>query len=258
MNPVRKSFSAGLPAIGGWVWYPNSLACETLARAGLPWVVIDIQHGGATWDSLLPAIQALDLGGCATIIRIGWIDETMIMRALDLGAVGVIVPMVSTADDARRMAAALRYPPEGIRSFGATRVKYATTDDANRDVLALAMIETKEGLDNIEEIAATPGVDGLFVGPADLALSMGLDLPGPGEPHPKLVEAYDRIVAAARRNGRFVGTLSFSEAQLDWFLARGFRFMTLGSDRAYLTKGVAADLKTAQAAAAKFKEDVAS
>lgn len=253
MNPIRKNFAEGAPAIGGWIWYPNPLAAETMARAGLPWAVIDIQHAAATWDNLLPTIQALELGGCSALVRVGWIDEAAIMRALDLGAVGVIVPMISTAADAQRMAAALRYPPQGIRSFGATRVKYATPEEANRDVLGLAMIETKEGLENVEAIAATPGIDGLFVGFADLALSMGHPLPGPGEPRPELAAAFDRVVAAARRNDKFVGTLAFSDAQLDWYLSRGFRFMTLNSDRTYLTKGVAADLATAKTAIAKHR-----
>lgn len=254
MNPIRKNLSEGLPAIGGWIWYPNGLAAETMARAGLPWAVLDAQHAGATWDNLAPTIQALELGGCAAAVRIGWIDEAMIMRALDLGAVAVIVPMVSTAGDAARVARAMRYPPLGIRSFGATRVKYPSTDEANRDVMALAMIETAEGLENVAAIAATPGIDGLFVGFADLALSMGLPLPGPGDRHPGLVAAFDTIVGAARRHGKFVGTLAFSEDQLDWYLGRGFRFMVLNSDRGYLTKGVASDLVTAKAAIEKYRQ----
>lgn len=253
MNPVLKSLGEGQPAIGGWMWYPNTLLAEVLGKTGIPFFVIDAQHGGAGWETLMGAIQALDLGGAAAIVRTGWIDEAMIMRALDLGALGVIVPMVSTAADARRMAAALRYPPEGSRSYGATRPRHASPAEANRDVIGLAMIETAEGLENVEEIAATPGVDGLFVGPADLALSLGLGLPGPGEPHPQLAEAYDRIVAAAKRHNRFVGTLAFSEVQLHAFLDRGFRFMTLGSDRAWLAKGAAADLAVAKAAAAKYQ-----
>jgi 4-hydroxy-2-oxoheptanedioate aldolase len=253
MNPIRKNLSEGAPAIGGWIWYPNGLAAEVVARAGLPWAVLDAQHAGANWDNLAPTIQALELGGCAAVVRVGWIDEAMIMRALDLGAVAVIVPMVSTAADAARVAQAMRYPPEGIRSFGATRVKYATTEAANRDVLALPMIETAEGLKNVDAIAATAGIDGLFVGFADLALSMGLPLPGPSDRHPDLVAAFDAIVAAARRHGKFVGTLAFSESQLDSYLERGFRFLVLNSDRSYLTKGVATDLAIAKAAIEKWR-----
>lgn len=254
MNPIRKNLKEGAPAIGGWIWYPNNLAAETMARAGLPWAVLDAQHAGVNWDNLLPTIQALELGGATALVRIGWVDEAMIMRALDLGAVGIIVPMISTADEARRMARAMRYPPDGIRSFGATRAKYPTTGAANADVLGLAMIETAEGLANVDAIAATPGIDGLFIGFADLALSMGLPLPGPGDQPKELVAAFDAIVAAADRHGKFVGTLAFSEAQLDWYLSRGFRFMVLNSDRGYLTKGVAADLKVAADAIAKHRK----
>jgi 4-hydroxy-2-oxoheptanedioate aldolase len=116
------------------------------------------------------------------------------------------------------------------------------------------MIETAEGLENVDGIAATPGIDGLFIGFADLALSMGMALPGPGDRPPELVAAFDKIVEAAERHGKFVGTLAFSEAQLDWYLARGFRFMVLNSDRGYLTKGVAADLAVAKAAIEKHRK----
>ena len=174
------------------------------------------------------------------------------MRALDLGAVGVIVPMVNTPDDARRVARALRYPPEGIRSFGATRVKHATPDEANRDVMALAMIETAEGLENVEAIAGTPGIDGLFIGPVDLALSMGLGVNAANDKHPKLLEAYDRTVAAATAHGKFVGTLAFSPELLEWWLERGVRFLTIHSDRTYLTRGATADVALAKKMTEKY------
>ena len=252
MNPIRSALESGAPAFGAWIWYPHPMSAELIAKAGFKWAVLDAQHGGSNWDNLLESIQAFELGGAATVVRIGWIDEAQIMRALDLGAAGVIVPMVSTADDAKRVARAMRYPPEGVRSYGATRMKYATTEEANRDVVALAMIETAEGLENVEAIAATGGIDALFVGPVDLALSIGLGINAPNEKHPKLLEAYDRVVAAARKHGKFVGTLAFSQELLEWWLERGFRFLTIHSDRTYLTRGATADVALAKKMTEKY------
>ncbi|MFF7475725.1 aldolase/citrate lyase family protein [Streptomyces sp. NPDC008092] len=244
MQPIQDVIRSR-PAIGGWFSGTGAVGAELMGRAGFDFVVVDVQHGAVTWDTLLPAVQALQLGGVPAVARVGWPDPAQVMRALDVGAKGVIVPMVETADQARLVADAMRYPPAGVRSYGPVRSVYGLSAQADQDVLCLPMIETAEGLANVAEIAATPGVDGLFVGPVDLSLALGLDrsdLTG----NAKLNEAMDAIIAAADRHGRFVGTLGFGEAHARDLIRRGVRLITLGNDLGYLRAGIARDAAVAQ------------
>jgi 4-hydroxy-2-oxoheptanedioate aldolase len=185
-------------------------------------------------------IQALQLGGTPAVVRVPWTDAATIMRVLDFGATGVIVPMVNTAEEARLAASAMRYPPDGIRSFGPTRGGYATPSEANQDVVLLVMIETAEALERVDEIAATPGVDGLFLGPVDLGLSLGQPLDWTGSDS-VVAEATDKVVAAAARAGRFVGTVSFGPDNARDLVKRGIRFLTVGADMGYIRAGVTQD-----------------
>jgi 4-hydroxy-2-oxoheptanedioate aldolase len=240
MNRIREALSAGRATFGAWATLPGSLAAEIMGRAGFDWVIIDAQHGGLTTSDLVPMIQALQLGGTAAIVRVPWTDAATIMRVLDFGATGVIVPMVNTAEEARLAASAMRYPPTGIRSFGPTRGGHAKPSDANDDVILLVMIETAEALERADEIAATPGVDGLFLGPVDLGLSLGQPLDWTGRDS-VVAEATDKVVAAAARAGRFVGTVSFGSDHARDLVRRGIRFLTLGADVGYIRAGVTQD-----------------
>jgi len=240
VNRIREALAAGRPSFGAWSTLPGSLTAEMMGRAGFDWVIIDAQHGGLTTGDLLPMIQALQLGGTPAVVRVPWTDAATIMRVLDFGATGVIVPMVNTAEEARLAASAMRYPPEGIRSFGPTRGGYATPSQANEDVVLLVMIETAEALERVDEIAATPGVDGLFLGPVDLGLSLGQPLDWTGSDS-VVAEATDKVVAAAARAGRFVGTVSFGPDNARDLVKRGIRFLTVGADMGYIRAGVTQD-----------------
>jgi 4-hydroxy-2-oxoheptanedioate aldolase len=240
MNRIREALAGGRTSFGAWSTLPGSLAAEMMGRAGFDWVIIDAQHGGLTTSDLLPMIQALQLGGTPAVVRVPWTDAATIMRVLDFGATGVIVPMVNTAEEARLAASAMRYPPDGIRSFGPTRGGYATPSEANQDVVLLVMIETAEALQRVDEIAATPGVDGLFLGPVDLGLSLGRPLDWTGS-DAVVAEATDKVVAAAARAGRFVGTVSFGPDNARDLVRRGIRFLTIGADMGYIRAGVTQD-----------------
>ena len=240
VNRIRQARAEGRPSFGAWSVLPGSLPAELMGRAGFDWVIIDTQHGGVAPGDLVPMIQALELGGTTPVVRVPWTDPPTIMRVLDFGARGVIVPMVNTAGEAQAAAAAMRYPPQGIRSFGPTRAAYGSPADANEDVVLLVMIETSEALENVDEIAATPGVDGLFIGPVDLGLSMGLALDWTGS-SPQILDAVDRVVAACARTGRFAGTVSSSPDHARELLRRGVSFVTLGADVGYLIAGVTRD-----------------
>ena len=244
MNRIREALADGRPSFGAWCCLPGPLPAEFLGGAGFDWVIVDAQHGGVTVPELVPALQGLQLGGTPAVVRVPWADPPTIMRVLDFGATGVLVPMVSTAADADAAARAMRYPPEGIRSYGQTRPRYASTAEANADVVLLVMIETAEALDHLDAIAATPGVDGLFIGPVDLALSLGLPLDFTGSAAPVL-DATDRVVKAAANAGKFVGSVSSGPEQAAELVRRGISFVTLGADVGYLRAGIARDAAVA-------------
>ena len=238
MDKVREVVATGQPTFGSWVTLGDTVAAELMGKAGYDWVILDTQHGGITWDNMLGVMQALDLGGTRALVRVGWTDPMQIMRAMDLGALGVIVPMVSTAEQAQIAAQAIRYPPHGIRSFGPVRNYYSAPGGPPQDPLCFVMIETAEAMDNLDAIAATPGVDGLFVGPVDLALSFGL---GPALVMPEQVlGAIDEVVAACRRHKVIAGCAALGNAPE--LAKRGVQFLTLGNDAGLVRRGAAGDV----------------
>jgi 4-hydroxy-2-oxoheptanedioate aldolase len=240
LDKVREAAAAGLPSFATWVSIGNALAAEVIGKAGYDCVILDTQHGGVGWGDLPSMIQALDLNGARALVRVGWTDQMQIMRAMDLGALGVIVPMVSTAEQARLAAEAIRYPPRGIRSYGPVRNYYAAQEVAF-EPLCMVMIETAEALDNLEEIAATPGVDGLFVGPVDLALSLGLG-PAMVMPEPVLA-AIDRVVEVCRRHGVISGSAALGLPNTRVLIDRGVQFLAQGNDMGFIRRGAAAELE---------------
>lgn len=244
MDKVREAAAAGRPSFGVWTTLPDPLSVEVIGRAGYDCAILDTQHGGITWDNMLSAIQALDLGGTRALVRVGAVDQAQIMRALDLGALGVVVPMVSTAAQARLAAEATRYPPRGLRSFGPVRNYYGVAP-ISFEPLCLVMIETAEGLENVEAIAAAPGVDGLFVGPVDLALSLGL---GPQlQMGPQVLAGIDAVVAACRRNGKISGSASLGLANAADLAARGVQFIAQGADVGFIRRAAAEELEKLRA-----------
>lgn len=241
MDRVRKALQAGLPVFVPWIGIGDTLSAEMVGRAGYDGAILDTQHGGVTWDSLGRLIQALDLTGTPSLVRVGAIDQTQIMRALDLGALGVIVPMVSNAEQARLAAEAVRYPPRGLRSFGPVRSHYGVQPTAF-EPLCLVMIETAEAMDNLDAIAAVPGVDGLFIGPVDLGLSLGLGLSF--EIRDDVLGAIDTIVQACRRHGKISGSASLGLDYARALFDRGVQIIAQGSDTGFIRNGAAAELAT--------------
>lgn len=243
MDKIREAVKAGRATFGSWVSIGDYVSVEMMGRAGFDWVILDTQHGGIHWGNILPALQALDLGGTRALVRLGWTDPMQIMRALDLGALGVIVPMVSNAEQARIAAQATRYPPHGNRSFGTVRNFYGDTATAAEPV-CMVMIETAEAMANLDAIAATPGVDGLFVGPMDLALSLGL--PASFQMHERVFQAIDEIVAVCKRHGKISGCAGLGAQNAKQLMERGVQFLTLGSDAGFVRRGAAADVEEAR------------
>lgn len=224
------------PTFGAWT-SGDSLVCETMSRGGYDWLILETQHRATSPERLLSALQAAELGGTPTLVRIGGVDPVEIGRVLDIGAAGVVVPVVNTLEQARLATRAVRYPPDGDRSFGA--VRSPARPDGEKNPICVLMIETVEGLRNLDAIAATPGVDVLFVGLHDLALSMGVD-PAMSLP-PPIMAALQDVVAACNRHGVTPGCASFGWDNIKRLLPIGMRFLSVAADGAHLRRGIEDD-----------------
>src|SRR6266545_3811876 len=177
-NRVKRMWQAGQPALGGWLTVPSSLSAEVMAHAGFDWLCVDMQHGVIGYQVAVTMLQAISTTETVPFVRVPWNEQGTIMKALDAGAYGVVVPIVNTAAEAAAAVAACRYPPLGIRSHGPIRAALYGGRDyiarGNDEVLCIVQVETKESVENLDEILAVSGVDAVYIGPADLSLSLGL------------------------------------------------------------------------------------
>lgn len=245
-NKLKAIWAEGRPAINGWCSIGNPFTAEIMAAQGFDSITIDMQHGALDYSNVLPMFQAMRASGAVLMARVPWLEPGIIMKALDAGAYGIICPMVNTAEEAARLVSYLRYPPLGQRSFGPTRVSFAAganyAGEANANLLAFAMIETADGMANLDAIAATPGLDGLYVGPADLTLSLtqGRLPPGFDREEPEMIAALQTIVAACKRNGiraaLHCGTPDYAARAIGW----GFDMTTVGGDARFLAAAAGA------------------
>jgi 4-hydroxy-2-oxoheptanedioate aldolase len=248
--PLARQLRAGETVFSSWCTLASPIVAETVAREGFAAVVLDAQHG--LWDiaSTIAGISAVHHAGAAPLVRVPLADFAFVSRALDFGAAAIIAPMINTPANARAFALAAKYPPLGERSWGPLRAmalqgRTVTTDylrEANEGTLTLAMIETPTALSNVEAIAATPGIDALFVGPYDLstALSGGT---AQDVKAPEVEQAIDKICTAAKKAGKIPGIYCADAARAVAMAKRGFRFITIGSDLGIICAGAAAQLK---------------
>lgn len=240
----------GEPAYSGWCTLASPIAAETLARDGFAAVVLDMQHG--LWDtaSTIAGVAAVHHGGAAPVVRVPLNDFAFVSRALDVGAEAIIAPMINTRVDAVRFANAAKFPPAGERSWGPQRamalqgqsVAVDYLREANDATLTLAMIETRTALGNVDAIASTPGIDALFIGPYDLstALSGGK---AQDVQAPEVEAAIDTICKAALKAGKIPGIYCRDAERASAMAKLGFKFITVGSDHAFLRDGIAAQMK---------------
>ena len=235
---LRERLEAGGTAIGLWAAIPSPLTAEAVALAGPDYVVADQQHGALEPTTLMAMLQAIAGAGSAPLVRVARNEPFAIGQALDLGAQGVIVPMVESGEEAARAVAACRYAPEGIRSFGALRA------GAGERPLCLVMIETRAALENAAGIAATPGLDGIYIGPSDLALSLGLQ-PTLRLEHPPVLEALAVIHAACADAGIVAGVHCLAAEDVPAQSER-FGMVTAGADALHLQGALAAAMRTAR------------
>ena len=240
-NRFKRALAQGERQIGLWSTLGSAAVAELIAHAGYDWVLIDTEHSPNEPPAIAAQLQAMQGGTASAVVRPAWNDPVLIKRILDLGVQSLLIPFVETAEAAERAVAATRYPPHGIRGVstgsraaGYGRIKdYVTT--AGAEICVLVQIETMKGVENIEAIAAVPGVDGVFVGPADLSASLG----HLGNPlNPEVQDTIARVLAACERAGKPTGYLTGNETEAHKWLDAGFRFVAVGTDNGVLVKAV--------------------
>lgn len=240
-NRLKAMWRRDEPTFGAWLTIPSSLSAEAIARQGYDYVCVDMQHGAIDYSDALPMLQAISTSDATPIVRVPWNEPGIIMRMLDAGAMGIIIPMVNSVDEAKAATAACRYFPDGIRSYGPVRaVHYAGADyyqHANREVACIPMIETKRAVERLDDILEVPGIDAVYVGPADLSITLGLP---PGLDNPgAFEEARLRIAAGCRARGITAG-MHASPALAPKHMSAGYRMVTLGVDLNMLVASAAA------------------
>lgn len=240
-NRFKRALAEDERQIGLWSTLGSAVVAELVGHAGFDWLLIDTEHSPNELPAIVAQLQALQTGTASPVVRPAWNDPVLIKRILDIGVQSLLIPFVETAEAARAAVAATRYPPDGIRgvSTGSRAAGYGRIKDyvkaAGAEICVLVQIETMKGVEHIDEIAAVPGVDGVFVGPNDLAASMGYL----GDTlNPVVQETIGRILAACRKAGKPAGYLTGNEAEAKKWLDAGFRFVAVGTDNGTLVKAV--------------------
>ena len=249
-NAFKRGLRAGKPQIGLWSSLSSNYTVEVIAGAGFDWILLDSEHSPADIENLLTQLQAAAPYPTHPVVRIPWNDMVTIKRVLDIGAQSLLVPYVSTANEAKAAVSFTRYPPSGVRGVaGTTRAtRFGRIKDyaqrAHQEICVLVQVETQPALENIEAICGIDGVDGVFIGPADLHASLG----HPGETaNPKVKPLIDDAIRRIRKSGKAPGILTPNEADARHWLECGALFVAVGADVGILARG-------AEALAAKFKK----
>lgn len=239
-NRLRTLWAQDRAAVNGWLAVPSSFSAEVMAHQGWDTLTIDLQHGVIDYAQMLTMLQAISSTPTVPIVRVPWLEPGIIMKTLDAGAYGVICPMVSTREQAQALVAYTHYAPQGARSFGPVRATlYGGADyasEANQTIVAFAMIETAQALDNLDAILSVEGLDAVYIGPSDLSLALGCK-PVFDDVDPKVAQAIEHIVERARAHGVQAGVHNGRPDVALARIAKGFRFVTVSSDARILAAG---------------------
>lgn len=232
-NSILKKLKEGKPTVGSWLTLDSPLVAGIMARAGFDWVMIDTEHGTMDYHGMLSAIQAMLSTPTIPLVRVAWNDGALIKRALDAGAMGVLIPMVMNEEEAKKAVEAVRFPPLGRRSFGGLAVQVFYGEDyfpkANEEILLALQIEHIEAVERTKEICEVPGVDLIFIGPNDLASSMGL-LGTQFKINPQWQEAVEKVLRICRERRKPVGIHAVSPDEVNIYIQKGFQFVALSTD----------------------------
>ena len=249
-NGLKALWAQNKQAFNGWLSIPNAFTAEVMTTVGYDSLTIDMQHGLIDYKDMVVMLPSIAERSVTPMVRVPWLDPAAIMKTLDAGAMGIICPMISTRAQAEELVSYMRFPPRGSRSLGPIRARYMLGSDYvqknHEEVLAFAMIETAEGMDNLDEIVKTPGLDGIYIGPSDLTMSLSNgSLPaGLDREEPEMIDAMKRILTAAHGAGikacLHTGTTDYAIRGLDW----GFDLVTHASDIIHMATSAEAAVKT--------------
>ncbi len=249
-NTVKRAWREGRVTYGAWLTVPSAFSAEVMAHQGFDWLCIDMQHGLIDYQVGVSMLQAISTTETVPFARVPWNEPGIIGKMLDAGAYGIIIPMVNTPDEARAAVGACRYVPDGYRSFGPVRAAYYAGADygqhANEEIACIPMIETAKALGQIDEILSVPGIDAVYVGPADLSLTLGLP-PRMDNEDESFEEARLAIAEACRRHGVIAG-IHANAALAPKHEAAGYRMITVSSDAIALASAAARDLRSVREA----------
>jgi 4-hydroxy-2-oxoheptanedioate aldolase len=239
-NRLRTLWQDGRAAVNGWLAIPDGFSAETMAHQGWDSLTVDLQHGIVDYQSMVGMLQAISTTPTVPVVRVPWLEPASLMKALDAGAYALICPMVNTRDEAARLVAWTTYAPRGKRSFGPMRgLLYGGPDypqHADATIVRFAMIETAQALDNLDAILSVEGIDAIYIGPSDLSLALGCT-PTFDDVEPPVAQAIDHILDRALAHGRVAGIHNGTPESALARIAKGFRFVTVGSDARLLAAG---------------------
>jgi 4-hydroxy-2-oxoheptanedioate aldolase len=248
-NELRRLLAGGGSVLNGWLSLANSYSAELMAHQGFDSVTIDLQHGAVDYQAAVGMLQAISTTAAVPMVRVPWNEPILTLKLLDAGAYGVICPMINSKAQAEALVDACRYPPRGSRSFGPNRaVLYGGADywrHANEEILLFAMVETREALKNLEAIVAVDGLDGVYVGPSDLSLSMGKP-PSLDPQDDDVVNAIKEISRTTRKNGKFAGVHTDSAKTAIRRFGDGYQLCTILNDARLMANAAAAAVREAR------------
>jgi len=257
-NKLKTRIAAGKACVNGWLAIPSGFSAEVMAQCGWDSVTVDMQHGVQDYQSMVQCFQAMDRHPITPLVRVPWNEPGIIGKSLDGGAWGIVCPMVNNKAEAKALADACMYPPLGKRSNGPIRAamygeasSYQTI--ANDEVLVMPMIETQQGIDNIDEILQVPGISGIYIGPSDMGFSLGL-VPMLDREEPLILGIYEKLLASCKRHGKFAGIHNGTPAYAARMIKMGFQFVTIANDSGLMARAA----REAVTATRKAAGDVAN
>jgi len=250
-NRVKRMWASRQAALGAWLEIPSSFSAEVFARAGFDWITVDMQHGVIDYQVAVTMLQAISTTETVPFVRVPWNEPGIIMKSLDAGAYGVIIPMVNSKSEAEAAVGACRYAPRGVRSYGPIRAAmYAGRDyfaHADEEVACIAMVETKEALANLDDILSVPGIDAVYIGPSDLSVSLGL-APAYDHDEAAFVQGIERVLEGCRRHNVVPGIHAGGPIVGRKRMEQGFLMVEMCDDAGSLARSAAADLKALRSA----------
>ena len=245
-NSAKRAWQKGEITYGAWLSIPSAFSAEVMAHQGFDWLCIDMQHGVIDYQVAVTMLQAISTTEMLPFVRVPWNEQGIIGKMLDAGAYGVIIPMVNSVEEAQAAVRSCRYAPDGTRSYGPIRAAYYAGADyaanANAEIACIPMIETTTAVERLDEILAVPGIDAVYVGPADLSLTLGLP-PAMDHDDASFQEARLKIAAACKRHGITAG-IHASAALAPKHVEAGYQMITVSSDVGSLAGGAAGDLRS--------------